>query len=87
MSTAALRTPPQERRWEPPSAVHPADLRKEMPTGRHTCRATGITAFLEGGGNIETAQRLAGHADPRTTKLYDRRQAQLTQDEIERIGI
>ena len=53
----------------------------------HTCRATGITAFLEGGGDVETAQFLAGHADPRTTKLYDRRRVTLTQDEIERIRI
>ncbi|MBN2369413.1 MAG: hypothetical protein JXO72_02885 [Vicinamibacteria bacterium] len=34
----------------------------------HSCRATGITAFLEGGSDVETAQYVAGHADPRTTK-------------------
>jgi len=53
----------------------------------HTSRATGITAFLENDGELEVVQRIAGHADPRTTKLYDRRQQQLSQDEIERIRI
>jgi hypothetical protein len=39
----------------------------------HSFRATGITNFLENGGILEAAQRIAGHADSRTTKLYDRR--------------
>jgi hypothetical protein len=39
----------------------------------HSFRATGITNFLENGGTLEVAQRIAGHADSRTTKLYDRR--------------
>ena len=62
-----------------------AQLSKELTC--HTCRATGITAFLEGGGDIETAQFLAGHADPRTTKLYDRRKLDASQDDIEKIKI
>ena len=33
------------------------------------------------------AQAIAGHESPRPTKLYDRRQDQLTPDEIERILI
>jgi hypothetical protein len=36
-------------------------------------RATGITNYLENGGTLEVAQRIAGHVDSRTTKLYDRR--------------
>jgi hypothetical protein len=36
-------------------------------------RATGITNFLKNEGTLEAAQRIAGHADSRTTKLYDRR--------------
>jgi cellulose-binding protein len=40
----------------------------------HSFRATGITNFLENDGALEAAQRIAaGHADSRTTKLYDRR--------------
>ena len=35
----------------------------------HSFLATGITNFLENDGTIETAQRIAGHADSRTTKL------------------
>ena len=31
------------------------------------------------------AQYMAGHADPRTTKLYDRRRQQATRGEVERI--
>jgi integrase/recombinase XerD len=53
----------------------------------HTFRATGITVYLEGGGSLEKAQQIAGHASPRTTKLYDRTNDQVTADEIERIHI
>jgi integrase/recombinase XerD len=51
----------------------------------HSWRATGITTFLENGGAIEMAQYMAGHADPRTTKLYDRRRREVTRSEVERI--
>jgi site-specific recombinase XerD len=34
----------------------------------HTFRATGITAYLEGGGTIEHAQAIANHESPKTTK-------------------
>jgi integrase len=37
----------------------------------HSFMATGITNFLENGGTLEVDQRIAGHADSRTTKLYD----------------
>lgn len=53
----------------------------------HTFRATGITAYLENGGTIENAQAIAAHESPRTTKLYDRRNDDLTLDEIEKIVI
>jgi site-specific recombinase XerD len=51
----------------------------------HSWRATGITTFLENGGAIEMAQYMAGHAEPRTIKLYDRRRQQVTRGEVERI--
>ena len=53
----------------------------------HTFRATGITAYLENGGTVEKAQQIAAHESPRTTKLYDRTNDELTLDEIERIAI
>ena len=39
----------------------------------HTFRGTDITAYLENGGTLENAQRMAAHASTRTTQLYDRR--------------
>ena len=39
----------------------------------HTCRASGITAFMANGGSLETAASIAAHASTRTTQLYDRR--------------
>jgi integrase/recombinase XerD len=53
----------------------------------HTFRATGITAYLEGGGTIEHAQAIANHESPKTTKLYDRTRDQIDLDEIEKIQI
>lgn len=53
----------------------------------HTFRATGITVYLKNGGIIEHAQAIAAHESPRTTKLYDRRDDDVSQDEIERILI
>lgn len=53
--------------------------------GNHTFRATGITAYLRNEGQLEHAQFMAGHASPRTTKLYDRRTQEATLDEVERI--
>ena len=53
----------------------------------HTFRATGITAYLSSGGTLERAQQIAGHASPKTTKLYDRTADTVTVDEIERIMI
>jgi integrase/recombinase XerD len=53
----------------------------------HTWRATGITAYLLNGGALETAQAIANHESPRTTKLYDRTSDEITLDEVERIRI
>ena len=53
--------------------------------GCHSFRATCGTNFLSNGGGLETCQMLMGHADSRTTKLYDRRALQPTLADIERI--
>jgi integrase len=55
--------------------------------GCHSFRATGITCYLEGKGTLETAQQMASHASPRTTKLYDRTSDHVTLDEVEKIVI
>jgi integrase len=59
----------------------------ETRIGNHTFRATGITAYLKNSGKLEVAQHIANHESPRTTKLYDRRQDDISLDEIERIAI
>lgn len=53
----------------------------------HSFRATTITDLLDQGVPLEDVQYLAGHADPRTTRLYDRRKKQVTRNIVERISI
>jgi site-specific recombinase XerD len=53
----------------------------------HSFRATTITDLLTQGVPLEDVQYLAGHADPRTTRLYDRRQKQVTRNIVERISV
>jgi len=55
--------------------------------GNHSFRATGITEYLRNGGKLEIAQQMANHESSRTTGLYDRRDDQVSLDEIERIVI
>lgn len=55
--------------------------------GNHSFRATGITEYLRNGGKLEVAQQMAAHESSRTTGLYDRRNDQVSLDEIERIVI
>lgn len=40
--------------------------------GNHTFRATGLTNYLNNGGNIKGAKNLANHSHSSTTELYDR---------------
>jgi integrase/recombinase XerD len=53
----------------------------------HSFRATGVTEYMNSGGTIEIAQRIAGHTSPATTRIYDRSGDQLTLQEIERVQI
>ena len=55
--------------------------------GNHSFRATGITEYLRNGGKVEVAQQMANHESARTTGLYDRRDDQVSLDEVERIVI
>lgn len=53
----------------------------------HSFRVTTITDLLEQGVPLEDVQNLAGHADPRTTRLYDRRKQKITRNIVERISV
>ena len=53
----------------------------------HTFRATGITEYLRNRGKLEVAQQMANHENSRTTGLYDRRNDQVSLDEVESILI
>lgn len=49
------------------------DTGLETSIGNHSFRAIGITDYLERGGDINIAKRMAGHSNVKTTELYDRR--------------
>jgi integrase/recombinase XerD len=53
----------------------------------HSFRVATITDLLTQGVPLEDVQNLAGHADPRTTRLYDRRNNKVTRNIVERISI
>lgn len=53
----------------------------------HTFRATGITVFRKNGGTLEEAQEIAAHADPKTTRLYDRSREAVSRQVIEKIAL
>jgi len=46
-----------------------------------------LQLLLTQGVPLEDVQYLAGHAGPRTTRLYDRRQKQVTRNIVERISV
>lgn len=51
----------------------------------HSFRVAAITNLLTQGVPLEDVQNLANHADPRTTRLYDRRRRNATRNIVERI--
>jgi site-specific recombinase XerD len=53
----------------------------------HSFRVATVTDLLTQGLPLEDVQYLAGHADPRTTRLYDRRHKRVTRNIVERISI
>jgi hypothetical protein len=55
--------------------------------GCHGFRATGITNYLRHDGTLARAQQMGAHASPRTTKLYDRTNDQVSLGEVERIRL
>jgi integrase/recombinase XerD len=69
----------EERRGMHPDAIDrivrkcAAALGLDRGYSAHSMRATFITTALENGAQLEDVQKAAGHRDPSTTKLYDRR--------------
>jgi len=67
------------RRFMDPDAIdrivrkYAARLGLDRGYSAHSMRATFITTALENGAQLEDVQKAAGHRDPSTTKLYDRR--------------
>jgi len=61
------------------------DAGVETAIGNHSFRAIGITDYLERGGDINIAKRMAGHSNVKTTELYDRRGDEVSFSEIERV--
>lgn len=53
----------------------------------HSFRVAGITDLLSQNVPLEDVQYLAGHAEPRTTGLYDRRKKKVTRNIVERLSI
>jgi site-specific recombinase XerD len=53
----------------------------------HSFRSCGATDLLSQGTPLEDVQYLLGHADARTTRLYDRRQKRVTRNIVERISV
>ena len=53
----------------------------------HSFRVCTITDLLHQGVPLADVQLLAGHNDPRTTRLYDRRHRQVTRNVVERISV
>ena len=52
----------------------------------HSFRATGTTNYLENGRySLKWHKEFAGHADSRTTKLYDLRGQKVLLEDMERI--
>jgi hypothetical protein len=53
----------------------------------HPLRSTGITGYLRNVGKLEIARQMTKNESARTTGLYDRRDDQVSLDEVERILI
>lgn len=69
----------EEQRGMDPDAIdrvtrkYAAALGLDRGYSAHSMRATFIITALENGAQLEDVQKSAGHRDPSTTKLYDRR--------------
>jgi integrase/recombinase XerD len=64
-----------------------ADAGLPLRISPHSFRVTVATDLLTQDVPLEQVQYLLGHADSRTTKLYDRRKRQVTRNVVERISV
>ena len=66
-----------------------ASIRSGLPPNLccHSFRSTTATDLINQGVPLEDVQYLLGHADPRTTRFYDRTKRQVTRNIVERISI
>ena len=53
----------------------------------HSFRVAVVTDLLKQNVPLEDVQYLAGHSNPRTTQIYDRRRRRVTRNIVERISI
>lgn len=97
-SSPLFRTAHRRTRRLTQNPITPGDIHRllkrrladaNLPThfSPHSFRVTVITDLLTQSVPLESVQNLAGHADPRTTRLYDRRTRQITRNIVERISV
>jgi hypothetical protein len=60
-----------------------ADAGIKTIIGNHAFCATGITTYLKNKGTLEAAHHIANQKPPWTTKLCDRRQDEISLDEVD----
>jgi hypothetical protein len=70
-----------------PQRTPPSIVGNTRRRARRSFSHPGVTTYLENGGKLETAQQSVEHNSATTTKLYDRRNQSVQQEEIERIRI
>ncbi|MEM8944770.1 MAG: tyrosine-type recombinase/integrase [Planctomycetota bacterium] len=58
-----------------------------LAISNHSFRATGITNYMDKGGDLKKARDMANHASTKTTAIYDHSGDDITLDEVERITI
>ena len=63
----------ESRRHRPCGPEYAGEIGLDRGYSAHSVRATFIATALENGAKLEDVQNAAGHRDPGTTKLYDRR--------------
>ena len=61
--------------------------RRPVDICNHSFRGTGLTLYMDAGSDLEAARQLAGHANIKTTQLYNRSGDKKQKAEIERVQL